>query len=81
MNIPYEYSIIKEGISKSYYPSVSFGSISIDKSKKYLDWKPCNLMIGIEKSVKFFESEGRKYQKEFEKMKKDLPDEIKLEIK
>lgn len=38
-------------------------------------------MIGIEKSVKFFESEGRKYQKEFEKMKKDLPDEIKLEIK
>ncbi len=81
LNIPYEYSIITEGTSKSYYPSVSFGSISIEKAKKFLNWKPSALKIGIEQSVKFFENDGRNYQKEFEKMKKDLPDEIRKELK
>jgi len=81
LNISYEYIIITEGTSKSYYPSVSFGSISVEKAKKSLNWKPSALKLGIEQSVKFFEKEGRKYQKEYEKMKKDLPEEIRKELK
>ena len=75
LNIKYDYTVV-DGLSKSYYPSVSIGPISNEKAKKYLNWKPSPIKLAIEMSVNFFKNEGGKYEKEYEKMKKDLPSEI-----
>ena len=80
LQINYNYCVI-DGFGKSYYPSVSFGPVSIEKAKKHLNWKPALLKSGIELSVKFFLNEGRKYKKEYEKMIKDLPSEIRKLLK
>jgi hypothetical protein len=76
LNLKYNYVVLSEMTYMSYYPSVTIGPISIEKAKKFFNWKPSSLKFGIEESVKFFVSEGRNYIKEFGKMTKDLPTEI-----
>lgn len=60
----------------TYYPSVTFGTMSNLKAKILLNFVPSSLNSSLDKIIHFFLSEGKNYTKEYNKMIKDLPKQI-----
>lgn len=75
----YEYEIIEQN-ALTYYPSITFGPISVKKAMNLLNFKPTDLKASLNNEFEFFEKHGKEFEKEYKNMIKDLPKEIKNHI-
>jgi nucleoside-diphosphate-sugar epimerase len=69
--------VTNEEYAKTYYPSVNFGAISVQKAMNLLDFEPINIYTAIQNSINFIFKYEKTFLKEYEDMKKDLPKKIK----
>jgi len=80
LNIKYQFEV-KEQNALTYYPSVTFGPVCIDKAINILNFKPRKLKESLENEFEFFQKCGEIYKKEHDEMIKDLAAKIKNSLK